>query len=242
MTKKLKKLLKGYSSVVFLDFEGTQFTHEMIAIGALHVSLDGLKNIKKRKEPFKLYVKATNNIGNYITELTGITQDILNKQGVTFYTAMQELKKYVGRNFKRSVFITFGNHDLKILNETISHNLSYPKEITSTIQKNYGDFAAFMNQFVKDSKGCALSLIHACEHFNAKIEGPSHDPSIDAINLANLYQAFLDNKELLANDYKNALANSIRQNEVIYEVINRLNKGETITPETYESIIKECLK
>ena len=50
--KKFEKLLKGHKSLVFLDFEGTQFSHEMIAIGAMHVVIDRHGFIKKHKKPF----------------------------------------------------------------------------------------------------------------------------------------------------------------------------------------------
>ena len=48
---KFEKLLKGHKSLVFLVFEGTQFSHEMIAIGAMHVIIDRHGYIKKHKKP-----------------------------------------------------------------------------------------------------------------------------------------------------------------------------------------------
>ena len=69
--KKFEKLLKGHKSLVFLDFEGTQFSHEMIAIGALHVVIDRHGYIKKAKKPFRAYVKAHNRVGKIVTDLTG---------------------------------------------------------------------------------------------------------------------------------------------------------------------------
>ena len=71
--KKFERLLKGHKSLVFLDFEGTQFSHEMIAIGAMHVSIDRNGYIKKHKKPFRIYVKAHNRVGKIVTDLTGIT-------------------------------------------------------------------------------------------------------------------------------------------------------------------------
>ena len=110
--KKFERLLKGHKSLVFLDFEGTQFSHEMIAIGAVHAVIDRHGYIKKSKKPFRIYVKAHNRVGKIVTDLTGITEDMLKQKGVTFFTAMSELRKYVGLSFKKSSFITFGNHDI----------------------------------------------------------------------------------------------------------------------------------
>ena len=140
MIKKLTKGLKGHKNLVFLDFEGTQFSHEMIALGGIAVTIDPKTGrIKKRKKPIRIYVLAKNKIGNYVVNLTGITEETLRSKGVIFDTAMRELKKYCGISFKKSTFITFGNHDLRILNQSISYNIKYPKDVTSQIQKNYFD-------------------------------------------------------------------------------------------------------
>ena len=81
--KKFERLLKGHKSLVFLDFEGTQFSHEMIAIGAVHVVIDRNGYIKRSKKPFKVYVKAHNRVGKIVTDLTGITDEMLKQKGVS---------------------------------------------------------------------------------------------------------------------------------------------------------------
>ena len=54
MNKKLQQILKGHKVLVFMDYEGTQFSHEMIAIGAILVVIDPKTGrIKKKKSPFK---------------------------------------------------------------------------------------------------------------------------------------------------------------------------------------------
>ena len=55
--EKLRKLLKGHKYICFLDFEGTQFSHEMIAFGAVFVTLDKNGFIAKEKKPIRKYVK-----------------------------------------------------------------------------------------------------------------------------------------------------------------------------------------
>ena len=159
MIKKLTKGLKGHKNLVFLDFEGTQFSHEMIALGGIAVTIDPKTGrIKKRKKPIRIYVLAKNKIGNYVVNLTGITEETLRSKGVIFDTAMRELKKYCGISFKKSTFITFGNHDLRILNQSISYNIKYPKDVTSQIQKNYFDFGAFISEFIRDEKVCQIKI------------------------------------------------------------------------------------
>ena len=241
MIKKLAKGLKGHKSLVFLDFEGTQFSHEMIAFGAIAVIID-LKTgiIKKRKKPIRQYVLAKNKIGGYVINLTGISEEKLRKEGVTFDTAMKNLKKYVGLYFKKSTFITFGNHDLRILNQSIAYNIHYPKDVTSQIQKNYFDYGSFISEFIRDENGNPLSLVHYCEMFKVPEAGQAHDPEVDAVNLANLYDAFIRNTQLVAEEYKKYLAtNANHYPDPIAEVIRRLASGKDVTSKDFEEEIKK---
>lgn len=243
MNKKLQRSLKGHKSLLFMDFEGTQYSHEMIAIGAILVHIDPKSGrIKKKKDPFKIYVKAHNKIGAFVTNLTGISEQKLKDEGVSFDVAMKSLKKYCGLYFKKLTFITFGNHDMRILNQSIMYNIKYPGEITSQIQKNYFDFAAFLNEFVRDDKENALSLVHACELFHVKEAGDAHDPEVDAINLANLYDAFLVNTNLVADQYKRHLQRSSGTlPDPVTVVINKLSSGQTVTAHDYEEFIRKSL-
>ena len=243
MMKKLVKCLKGHKVLVFLDFEGTQFSHEMIAIGAITVTIDPKTGrIKKKKAPFRIYVKAKNKIGNYVVDLTGITENMLKEKGVSFDTAMKALKKYVGLYFKKATFITFGNHDIRILNQSIAYNIVYPKDICSQIQKNYFDFSAFISDMIRDEKGNPLSLVHYCELFKVPEAGKAHDPEVDAVNLANLYDAFIANTNLVAEEYKKHLKNySSHYPEPIAEAISKLAAGENYSAKQFDEAIKKYL-
>lgn len=57
--QKLMKRIEDAKYLVFLDLEGTQESHEMIAIGAVIYSLKD-KTLGKRAKPFKYYVKSKN--------------------------------------------------------------------------------------------------------------------------------------------------------------------------------------
>ena len=240
--KKFNRLAKDHKYICFLDFEGTQFTHEMIALGAVMTSLDKNGRIKRMKAPLKIYVRAKNKIGKYVEDLTGIDEQILKEKGVTFYTAMTELKKYCGLAFKRASFVTFGAHDMRILNQSIAYSFDYPKEITSIIHKNYIDFQSFINEFVLDGNGSSLSLINYCEMFNVKEAGTAHDPEIDAINLAHLYDAFIANTEKVLEEYKKVLAKGNHLPPPIAKVISRLAMGEDITAQDFDEEIKKYLQ
>jgi inhibitor of KinA sporulation pathway (predicted exonuclease) len=155
---------------------------------------------------------------------------------------MKILKKYVGINFKKSTFVTFGNHDMRILNQSIAYNIHYPKEITSQIQKNYFDFAAYISEFIRDDKGNPLSLVHYCELFGLEEAGKAHDPEVDAINLANLYDEVLVKSNLVVDEYKKHLRmHSSHLPEPIANAVTRLASGENVTAEEFEESLKKYL-
>ena len=239
--KKFERLLKGHKSLVFLDFEGTQFSHEMIAIGATHVIIDRHGFIKKHKKPFRVYVKAHNRVGKIVTELTGITDEMLKQKGVSFFTAMSELKKYVGLSFRKSSFITFGNHDMKILSSSISYSFDFPKEIVQCIQQHYIDFSAFISEFMRDDKGNPLSLIRYCDAFGVKQAGPAHDPAVDAENLAWLYDATMRKSDILIDEYKKVLKSFNHFPQPVSNVIKKLANDENVTCEEFEKEIKDYI-
>ena len=239
--KKFERLLKGHKSLVFLDFEGTQFSHEMIAIGATHVIIDRNGFIKKHKKPFRVYVKAHNRVGKIVTDLTGITDEMLKKDGVSFFTAMSELKKYCGLSFKKSSFITFGNHDMKILSSSISYSFDFPKEIVQCIQQNYIDFSAFIGEFMRDDKGNPLSLIKYFDAFGVPQAGPAHDPAVDAENLAWLYDATMRKSAILIDEYKKVLKSFNHFPSPVSNVIKKLANDENVTYEEFEKEIKDYL-
>lgn len=240
--KKISKYLKGKKHILFFDLEGTQLSHECIAIGAVLVLVDKKGKIKKGKEPFKIFVKAKNKIGNYVENLTGINEEQLRREGVSFKEAINSLKKYVGSAYKDCLFMTFGNHDLTIINKSISYNLDAPIEICRHIQRNYCDFYSIISEYIKDDNNCSMSLVHYCELFNCLDEGRPHDPAVDAINLKNLYNAFLNKKEIVYERYKKVLCKMTNLPVPILKVIQKLAKGETVNPIEFDEEIIKSLK
>lgn len=241
--KKMTKLLRGHDYIAFMDFEGTQFSHEMIAIGAIVAKVDKNGMIKKFKEPFKMYVKAKNKIGHYVTNLTGITEEQLRKEGVSFRTAMEAFKKYCGIPFNKHMsFITFGNHDMRIIGQSMMYNLDGPKEICSVITKNFIDFSTYISEFCRDANYNPMSLVHYCELFDVRVEGSAHDPEFDAVSLAYLYKAVMEQKSLLLEEYMKVLQKISNIPAPIKKVVNRLAEGENVTAEEFKNAAKEYIE
>lgn len=239
--QKADKLLKGHKYICFLDFEGTQFSHEMIALGAVLASLDRKGNIKRLKPSLKLYVRPKNKVGSYVTNLTGITDEKVKKDGLSFYKAMGELRNYCGSAFKKCSFITFGNHDMRILNQSISYNLDVPKEEVTQIHKNYIDFAVLISEFIRDENGNPYSLLNYCKLFGVEEYGTAHQPDADAVNLANLYQAFISNSELVLEEYMKVLAMQHHLPIPIKIAVEALAKGQDFSAEEFKEIARKYI-
>ena len=240
--KKLNKVLKNRKYVCFLDFEGTQFSHEMIAFGAVFTTLNKDGSIAKSKKPIRQYVKCKNTIGKFVENLTGITKKDLERYGIDFASAVKEIKKYCGINFKKTIFMTFGNHDIRILNQSSSYNLNSPKETVDVIKKNYVDFQAVISEFVKDDNGNPLSLSHYLELFKVEFDGQAHDPLYDALNLAKLYNIFLKEKDIVLEQYLKVLARANFGPQPVSKAVHKLVNGEAVTPEEFIELLKDYIK
>lgn len=239
--RKMQSLLKGHHYICFLDFEGTQFSHEMIAIGAVLATLDRKGCIKREKEAFKIYVRPKNKVGNYVVNLTHITDELLAKEGVSFYKAMNALRNYLGSAFKKCSFMTFGNHDYRIISQSVSYNLDTPKDIVSQIQHNYIDFNVVISEFSRDEHNNPYSLLNYCKIFNVPEVGEAHDPSYDAINLAHLYNAFVSSPDIVLNEYLKLLSKPHHLPLPIEEAVKALATGQDYTAEEFKEVAKKYI-
>lgn len=239
--KKVLRSFKGHKYLCFLDFEGTQFSHEMIAYGAILVTIDKNGYIVKKKNPIKKFVKAKNAIGKFVENLTGITRLDLDRFGVSFAQAIKDLKKYCGLSYKKCSFLTFGSHDIRILNQSISYNLDSPKELCDIIKKNYVDLQAIISEFIKDEHNNPLSLSHCLEAFGLEFDGEAHDPMYDATNLARLYDAFMRRTDVVSVEFKKNLNRMSFNPSPVDKAVKKLLNGEPVTPEEFNQFIDEYI-
>ncbi|MDY0177749.1 MAG: exonuclease domain-containing protein [Erysipelotrichia bacterium] len=237
--KKLNRLLKNKKCIVFLDFEGTQFSHEMISFGAILCNINGNGKIRKYHKVFEVYVKSKNKIGKYVTNLTGITEEKLETDGISFLKAMEAFRKYCGVNFKRAAFATFGAHDMRIINQSIVYNVDAPVEICRHIQKNHIDLSEIISEFVKDDNSNPMSLVNYCRLFSVQENGPAHNAAVDAVNLAHLYESFIDNSELVLEEYKKVLKKMKHLPPPISRIIGKLVAGKDVSASDFEEELKE---
>lgn len=237
--KQLEKILNGRKTLVFLDLEGTQFSHEMIEMGAIKVDLKSDGSIKRIHKGYRTYVLAKNKIGKIVTELTGITEEKIKKDGVPFRVALQELTSYCGKTYKKMLFVTFGTHDLRIIMQSVQHNLDADKELARFICHNSFDLSEFISRFIKDENGNPYSLANYLKVFNLDFEGTQHEALDDTLNLVYLYRALLANPNILSEEYKKLLLAMRHIPTPFVHMAMKLEKGEVVTPQDFEKDIKD---
>ena len=240
--KALDKHLNNVKTLCFLDLEGTQFSHEMIAMGAVKVSIKKDGSIKKIHRGIYTLVKSKNRVGNVVSDLTGITDAQLKKNGISFRQTIDMLKKYMGRDYTKCKYVTFGSHDLRIIAQSLAYNLDAKKEDVQILIKHNFDLAEFASNYVKDENNNNYSLANFLKVFGLEFKGTQHNALSDAINLAYLYDALLKNKDIVKDEYKKVLAKMRHLPDPVHDVLKDLASGKTVTPEDFEHYVEESLK
>lgn len=240
--KALDRHLQNRKVLCFLDLEGTQFSHEMIAIGAIkvHIRKDG--SIRKIHKGYYTLVKSKNRVGKVVTDLTGITDEDLKKDGVSLRLAIKGLKDYLGRDFTKCLFVTFGNHDLRIVSQSLAHNMDVKKDDIQNIIKHSFDISEFISQYIKDPNGNTYSLANMLKLFNLEFKGTQHNALADTLNLVYLYEAFLKNKDIVKVEYRNVLKQMRHLPEPVHELINKVLEDKEVTSDDFDKMIERSLE
>lgn len=213
----------------------------MIAFGAVFASLNKDGTVKNCKKPIRFLVQAKNKVGKIVENLTGITDYDVKQRGIPFAQAVKEIKKYCGLHFSKTVFMTFGNHDFRIFNQSISYNLDSPKEYTSIIHKGFFDFQNFLMEFVKDEAGNAYSLENYLKVYEIVFEGTAHDPQDDAYNLMLLYNAFLTKQDITLKEYIKILSRGNNLPAPVKEVIKKVASGESVSSIEFVKYVRDYI-
>lgn len=240
--KALKKALRGQTRIVFLDFEATQLEAEMIALGALKADLYEDGKIKKVHPGISLLIHPKHHVGPVVSQMTGLNDYLLNKKGVKFHDAVNELKKFVGFKPESYIYCFYGSQDARILD--VSYNLDTEADLNflRLIRKNYLDFSTFLSQYISDEHGNPLSLVNMAKLLEVNPKLPAHDPYSDAFNLYQIYDAFTKRTDILAREYKKTLLASHKVPLPIRKLMLKLEEDKEVTLEDFDKYIKEVVE
>ncbi len=241
--KALQKVLNNRHHVVFLDLEGTQYTHEIIAIGAIKCEIDNEGNIIKEDDKgFLVYVKPTSSIGHIIQNMTNISEAFLKEKGLTLDEALVAFQEYVNMDFNKVMFITFGSNDARMVIESEKRSHPLNDDLCKEIIKQTFDFLAFISRYIRDENNNTYSLVNYLNLFNAEPYGISHNPLHDAIDLKNLYKFFITQKDVVKKEYLKTLNNSKLLPDPIKNLLKTLEENGNIRLEEFISYIDNYLE
>jgi len=170
-----------YDKIAFFDlemccWENSKKIGEIIEIGLTLVDV----NKKEIVKTAQYYVKPEKDeIVPYCTNITGITPQVIKKQG----RPLQEVLKTMVKNFggQQRVYCAWGRDDTVLFNECIQKNIDIP-------------FYEFLNlgtvyRLKYNTSNSATSLQDTLELHNIEFEGKAHSGLVDSYNLAKLYLA-----------------------------------------------------
>lgn len=238
--KEIKKLLNNYRTIVFMDFEGSQYSQEIIAVGAIKADLDAKNKVKKTYAPFKCYIRVDEIVGEFITKLTGITDELLKEQGLSFCEAFEKFEQYIGKSEVK--FMTYGSFDMHLLHNSALNSGVNDDPFIRKIYDNNIDFARVFGKYVKSEKYSNLSLTDGLKVFKTNVEKNIHDPLTDSINLMHLYDAFLTKQNILKEEYEKVLINSPALPLPFKKIIKKLESEQKVTYKDFLSYVEDDIK
>jgi len=242
--KLLKTILKGSKNLLFIDFEGTQFSHEIIAIGAVLVKCDEECIPCCPPKTFKCYIKSKAKIGSLVTNMTGIDKELLESKGISFSEAMKKLNDFLGEDSKDLKVLTYGNQDIRMLMSSLRHdkdneNAEFLNSFVTYLKRNTVDMGAFFSRYIRGKKNELISLVKLRDYFGIKPSGNSHDPLVDSLDLYNIYLAFTTDKKLIISSYKRILRVSNIVPDPIKHIVIALLNEKTVTPEDFDRLLEK---
>jgi inhibitor of KinA sporulation pathway (predicted exonuclease) len=239
--KKLSRLIGHRRTLVFLDLEGTQQSHELIALAAIKADINEDLTIKKTYKGITHLVRPKKEVGRFVTQLTKITEvDVVDK-GIGYDKSMLTLRNYVGKNFKKAVFIVFGNHDARILHQSFHHSPEADETIVKTVTQNLIDYSAFLGEFIKDQNGNPLSLINNLLVFKETFQGEHHQPLDDAKNLLLLYRRVLEHQAIILEEYLKVFKQLRHVPEPVKQLLLKIMNDQPVDKSTLIGLTKEYL-
>lgn len=232
---------KNVDALVFMDLEATSFTSEMIEIGAYLAEINKDGSIKKVHAPFKRYVKAKHQVGFHVAQLTGITDEKLRNEGEDFPAVLSSFRKYVGKFWDSCRFVTFSEHDMVIVKNTMAQYRDLNPSYARNIYRHHLDLQRLLDRYIQDQNGNPYSLTNYLKVFGLEFDGKAHDAIYDALNLLDLYKVAREGKEIFIKEYKNVLCGA-KTRPVVKEIIHMLSEGKTVTPEMFDALLEDAFK
>ena len=177
-------ILKDATHLIVVDLEATcsddgavpRDQMEIIEIGAVMVEMDGL-NAADTFQTFVLPVRHQD-LTPFCTELTGITQEMVEDGGAAFPDAMAALKDWMRLGERQAVFGSWGDYDRKQFNQDCRfHRIPYPMPRHINLKETFS---------TRQDLRKRLGMAGALKRCGLPLDGNHHRALDDAQNIAKL--------------------------------------------------------
>lgn len=176
------------NKIIFIDLEATCWDgkqnfedQEIIEIG--FCSLMNFDYTIKNKQ--SILVQPKNDVSEYCSELTGITNEMLKKDGISLNDALYKLKKNVS---KYAIWGGWGDFELKMLKKAYrENNIEFP------FSDDYIDFKRLCSFIYGAKSGVSLKTFMN-ELKGISFETPQHRALPDAINTAKIFKKLTEGR------------------------------------------------
>ena len=181
-------MAEKYNSITVLDLElacwedGNTEKSDIIEIGV------ALLDVKKEQvvKSHSIYVRPREKISEYCTDLTGITQRMIDKQGKTLQKAIEQLARHYPT---AKTVATWGDGDLRVIKEQCElYGVEYPYDNASHL-----NVANMYHLEYKEKR--KIKLEEALKKLGLEFLGRPHCGKDDAVNTAYLLAKLLWNSE-----------------------------------------------
>lgn len=177
-----------YKEILVIDLEATCWKErtqtrqysEIIEIGICEINI---QNLEITKSEGIIVKPTTTEISDYCTELTSITQELVDRDGISFKDACEKLRNDYESFFKP--WFSYGNYDRKqFFKQCEKENIYYPLNDTHINVKSL--LSIFKNQ---NERGMARAL----ESLEMNLEGRHHRGVDDARNISKILISLIKN-------------------------------------------------
>lgn len=172
----------------FIDFEATQFTNEIISIGC----------VKETGETFYSLVKVDKNkMTNFITNLTGITKEDIEK-APTADEVFDNFYDWIAADNEKAIFYCYGNSDLTFILKNLNNSGTLKSQISlSLLRSNLIDYSKRVINHFGLIKSIALKKVVAYYRGVEEIE-QNHNSLEDALFLKEIYEHINKEEEVVS--------------------------------------------
>ena len=177
-------VLTGATHLIVVDLEATcsddgavpRDQMEIIEIGAVLVEMDGLSML----DTFQSFVLPIRHqdLTPFCTELTGITQNMVEDDGVPFTDAVTSFKAWMRLGERDAVFGSWGDYDRKQFDQDCRfHRIAYPMPRHINLKKTFSTKQGLRKQ---------LGMAGALKTCGLPLDGDHHRALDDAQNISKL--------------------------------------------------------